>query len=263
MMNSISPHPSAGWKGSFYSVIRFAVVVFSILTAAALPARAQGDSPEISGAIRAAEAGQADSVRKVLPDLIARYQNTPGLLYLQGRLASDGLEAVKFYQSVVDNFPKSEWADDALYRIYQYYYALGLYRTAEQKMQILTRDYPHSVYVTGKPEPVMPKQEERPVRLPAKEQPPSDSPKVQPAPKSAEGGYTLQVGAFSSAANAQKQKSFFEDAGYQVVMNNKTRSGHSVYLVWVGSYKTTDEARTVAKAIKSKFKIDAIIVEKD
>ncbi len=260
MMNMFHPRPQQ--RNSFAS-LTFRLIIVICLFPPAQRLAAQTDAPEISAAIRSAEAGRTDSVRKSLPDLIARYQNTPGLLYLQGRLATDGLEAVKFYQSVVDNFPKSEWADDALYRIYQYYYALGLYRTAEQKMQQLTRDYPRSVYVTGKPEPVLPRQEEQPVRLPVSDSAPPDT--VKPAAaqtRPASAGYVLQVGAFSSAANAQKQKTFFEDAGYQVQINNKTRSGRSVYLVWVGSFSTTDDARTAARTIKSKYKIDAIIVER-
>ena len=72
-----------------------------------------------------------------LPALLSKYPNHPGVLYLQGLLTKEGAEAVRIYQSIVDNFPKSEWADDAVYKTYQFYYSLGLFRTAELKMNQL------------------------------------------------------------------------------------------------------------------------------
>jgi len=225
---------------------------------------AQTAEEEITSAIAKVEKGQYDEVRKQLPDLISKYQNNAGIMYLQGRLATDGIEAVKFYQSVVDNFPKSQWAEDALYRAYQYYYSLGLYRTAELKMQQLKKDYPDSPHLKGREEAKLPTQEEKPVNLPTKEAVSADtqaaaSPAKQaPAPEP----YALQVGAFSTSANADKQKSYFEDLGYTVEVVNKIRGGRSLYLVWVGSFKTADEALRSGREIKTKYKIDSIIVER-
>lgn len=234
---------------------------------------AQDANDEIHSCIRKINQGQVDEVKKAMPDLVAKYQNTPGLLYLQGLIASDGIEAVKFYQSVVDNFPKSEWADDALYRIYQYYYALGLYKTAELKLQQLKKEYPHSSHVTGKSEVKLPIQEEVLVILPKKDTIVVDSPKVVSTPppststlpgpaQASSQNYTLQVGAFSTIVNAEKQKDFFEDLGYQAEITNKVRGGRSLHLVWVGNFKTADEAMRFAKEMKSKYKIESIVVEK-
>jgi len=233
---------------------------------------AQASSDEISSYIRKLDQGQTDDVKRAMPDLVAKYQNTAGLLYLQGRISSDGIEGIKFYQSVVDNFPKSEWAADALHRIYQYYYALGLYKTAELKLQQLKKDYPNSALVTGKPEVPLPKQEDASVNLATKDTIVVDSPKivsttppsppaqnVSPTPSQ---NYTLQVGAFSTVANAEKQRDFFEDSGYSAEITNKVRSGRSLHLVWVGNFKTPDDAIRLGKEIKTKYKIDSIVVEK-
>ncbi len=224
---------------------------------------AQITDEEVRTAIEKVDQGASEDVKKILPDLISKYQNTPGMIYLQGRLASDGVEAVKFYQGVVDNFPKSEWSDDALIRIYQYYYSLGLYRTADLKMQQLKKEYPNSSYVTGKSEIKLPRQEETPVKLPKKEIVSVDTQQIAKTqtPTNA-GSYTLQAGAFSTLANAEKQKAFFEDLGYSVEITNKIRSGLSMYLVWIGSFKTIQHARTTGKEIKSKYKIDTMIIEK-
>src|SRR5262245_5448003 len=100
-----------------YSVLNALVVLACFLALAVPRLSAQTKGDEVKSYIKSLDQGHAEEVRKALPDLITKYQNTPELLYLQGRLASDGIEAVKFYQSVVDNFPKSEYADNALYRI--------------------------------------------------------------------------------------------------------------------------------------------------
>jgi len=226
-------------------------------------ADAQSPDDEIRSAIEKIDAGETDSVRTILPDLIAKYQNNPGIMYIQGRLATDGIEAVKFYQGIVDNFPKSEWADDALYRIYQYYYSLGLYRTADLKMQQLKKEYPSSQYLTGTVVPKLPTKEEPPVKLPQKEITPPDTQQVtQPVLTPVSRPYTVQVGAFSTAPKAEKQKSFFEDRGYSVEVTNKIRAGKSFYLVWVGNFESVEEARATVRDIKKKYKIDSMIVEK-
>ncbi|HUL45359.1 MAG TPA: SPOR domain-containing protein [Bacteroidota bacterium] len=226
------------------------------------------DEGEIRSYLERIDQGGADSVRKILPDLIAKYQNTPGIMYLQGRLATDGIEAVKFYQGVVDNFPKSEWASDALYRIYQYYYALGLYKTADLKMQQLKKDYPNSIYVTGKPAAEkVPKHEPPPVKLPTPEPAAPDTQQnvkapAQSQPQTQATSYVLQTGAFSTLSNAQKQKNYFQELGYSVDINNKIRGNRSLYLVWVGGYKSVEEARAAVKEIRTKYNVESIIVQR-
>ena len=252
-------------------------------------ARAQETTDELRTAISRVEQGQADEVKRQLPDLAAKYQNNPGILYLQGRLASDGIEGVKFYQSIVDNFPKSEYADDALYHMYQYYYALGLYRTAELKMEQLKRDYADSPYAGGRGSVAkLPAVEEPAVRVAAKDDtttsgaaqappvtPPTSTPSVPApsAPSNTSTGtpsmavpstrpYTLQTGAFSTAANAEKQKNFFEVKGYTVEITNKVRGGRSLFLVWVGSYGSADEAKRAGRDVRTKYNVESIVVER-
>ncbi len=252
------------------------VIVLVIVTNCFLLFGQTGDD-EIKDYIGKVNKGQREEVRQELPRLVAKYQSNPNVLYLQGRLSSDGVEAVKFYQSVVDNFPKSEWADEALYRIYQYYYAMGLYRAAELKMQQLQKDYPHSAYAHTASGIKLPEKDEIAVNLPSKEPTTVTAPEtsvVQPGtavvsskpvatkPAGSSGQYTLQVGAFSSAANAEKQKNFFEEQGYAVEITNKVRNGRSLYLVWVGNYQTADQAKLTGRQVRTKYKIDSIVVER-
>src|SRR5437867_10306668 len=98
----------------------FTLFVFcSLLFGLGTPLRAQSIDAEVASYLEKIEKGQNEEVRKVLPDLAAKHPNNPGVMYLQGKLSSNGVEAAKYYQTVVDNFPRSEWADDALFGLYQ------------------------------------------------------------------------------------------------------------------------------------------------
>ena len=230
---------------------------------------AQGADAEIASQVKMIEEGRVEQVKLGLPALIAKYQNDPGILYLQGRLAKNGIEAAKFYQSVLDNYPKSGWADDALYRIYLYYYSLGLSRTAELKMQQLRKEYPNSSYIKEKLAVDTSEGEER-APLIMNPTPPQSVDTTPPRPihvreTGSEGGassgaYAIQVGAFSSVENATKLRSFLEELGYPVEVQNKVRGGRSLYLVWVGSFATADEARRFGAEIKAKHNVESIVV---
>ena len=193
--------------------------------------------------------GQVDEVKAELPSLLTKYQNDPGVLYLQGLLANDGSDAVKIFQSVLDNFPKSEWADDAFYRIYQYYYALGLYKTADQKYGQLRQRYPNSPYLAHETRGGVSQQTEE-----------AENPK---SPRESGGGtFAVQVGAFSSIGNANKQKKFLHNIGHPIEVLNKVKRGKSFYLVWIGNFKSYDDARKFSTEVKGRYKIEPIVVER-
>jgi len=272
----------------------FALVIFSTMFLFVSPAFSgqSTDTAQIRDLVAKLEKGDTDAVKAALPDLIARYQNDPGVIYLQARVATDGIEAAKFYQSILDNFPTSEWADDALYHLYQYYYAMGLYKTADLKLQQLRKEYPQSEFLTdrgstpvgtaagdnvGKPAavdtsraaasgaPPAPEdtQATRGVTPPAPVPPGGDAPaRTDPGTPASSLPYTLQTGAFSTSENAQKQKVFFEDRGYSVEVTNRVRGGRSLHLVWVGSFASADEARVTLREIQSKYNITPIVVER-
>lgn len=211
------------------------------------------------------EQGEAERVLTESASLMSSSPNHPGVLYLQGRLAEDGTEAVKLYQTILDNFPKSEWADDALYNTYQYYYAVGLYRTADLKLVQLKKNYPDSPYLSGKSPATISQSEKVVTPMPAVELPPTPptteirKPALEPIVSAS---YTIQVGAFSTLANAEKLKSFFDNLGYDVEVANRVRAGKKLFLVWVGSFQTAEDAVKLAFDIKQKYKIEAITVQR-
>lgn len=218
-----------------------------------LAAQATSNEPDIRRRLEMIEKGQADAVRAELPSLMTNYQNNPGVMYLQAVLTTDGSEAAKLYQNIVDNFPKGEWGDDALYKLYQYYYSIGLYKTADQKLAQLKEEYPFSAYAAEKSPAVEEKQA-------AKEKPTVVKPKGT-VPKFAT-NFTVQVGAFSTMQNAGELKSKFEKEGYQSNIFTIVSNGKKLYKVWVGEFQTYDEAKAFTVEIKNKFNLISIVVSR-
>ena len=216
--------------------------------------------PDIQGYLDKIQRGQADQVKAELPNLLSRHQRHPGLIFLQGMLTSDGAEAAKIFQSVVDNFPQSEWADDALYKVYQFYYSLGLYKTAEGKRAELRKKYPESEYVTGKKEaPIAARATRRPA--PGAPQPASGAqPPTRPKAVSTGSVYSVQVGAFREMQNASSLKNFFQGEGYEVEVRSKVRDGQSLHAVWVGSFAALKDARRFSGDLQAKYRLDSFVV---
>lgn len=214
--------------------------------------RAQGADADVAKYMAMIASGQTETVKADIPALLSKYPNDPGVLYLQGLTTTEGAEAVRIYQSIVDNFPSSEWADDALYRVYQFYYSLGLYRTAELKMAQLKKNYPASRYLTGGSDAETKQLTEERPSVPVA---------AEPGPSGVE-RFTLQVGAYITAANAEKQKAVFDTLGYPVEVINRVKDGRSLFLVLVGTYGSAIEAKEKGAEIKKLHNVDSIVTTK-
>jgi len=211
-----------------------------------------GASPDIQRRLEMIERGQAEAVRAELPGLMTNFQNHPGVLYLQGILTSDGTEAAKIYQSVIDNFPKSEWADDALFKLYQYYYSIGLYKTGDQKLQQLRQEYPFSAYAgNAKSEEGKTAPEEAPARVASQ----NPIQKYQTL-------FTVQVGAFSTLQNAEELRTRFDRENYSSNIFTIVNNGRKLHKVWVGEFQTYEDAKRFTGEIRSKFNLESIVVSR-
>jgi cell division septation protein DedD len=249
-------------------------IIVALLCVVSTTCIAQSTEPDIRKYVAQVNNGNVDDVRRELPSLLTKYPNNPGVMYLQGLVSREGSEAIRTYQSIVDNFPTSEWADDALYRVYQFYYALGLYRTAEIKMKQLVEKYPDSPFAKGGTEAAA-AQKAAPVEepkldvpAPAETHPQTPPPAAQPSTEPAAADTTmaarfvLQVGAFGVQNNAETLKDRFEAAGYPVEMISKVKDTRALFLVWVGNYATYEEARTAGQDVKRKMGLDAIVISR-
>lgn len=229
------------------------IACFALAISFASAQSLKGGEPDIQRRLQMIERGQAEAVKAEIPTLMTNFQNHPGVLYLQGVLTTDGTEAVKIYQSIVDNFPQSEWADDALYKLYQYYYSIGLYKTADQKLAQLKRDFPFSTYAAD--QLVAEETKAAPPEIPAVVKQPGKVEKFTTL-------FTVQVGTFSVMQNAEELKQKFEKEGYTSTIFTVVTNGKKLHKVWVGEFQKPDEAKRFSATIKKKFNVDSIVVSR-
>src|SRR2546428_190794 len=145
----------AGGGGGNWRARRMAgwAVGAALLTAALVTAyppirlSAQSD-PRLQAAVQLAQAGRLDSARLVVRRLLAALSPAdsayPEALYTSAMLAADASTAATNLQRIVVEFGRSPWADDALLRLTQLYFAQGDPAATVQAAERMRRDYPDS-----------------------------------------------------------------------------------------------------------------------
>jgi len=203
---------------------------------------------DIVAYLKQIENGEKSKVEEKLPDLKKEYPNSPSLMFLDGVLTENGQDAVAIYSKIVDYYPYSKYADAALYRIYSYYYALGLYDTAKKQLDKLKKNYPESPYI---------KIAEKKIPSDDEGSPGEQKPDVK---KQIDYKYTIQAGAFSKIENAQSLKKDFEDSGFFSEIKEKVVGGTTFEVVYVGKFATENEAKNFLQVVNSEFKLKGRVV---
>lgn len=202
------------------------------------------------------ENGRADEVRNELIGLKERYSDDPSVMFLEGVLTENGQKAVVIYQKVVDEYPDSKYADAALYRIYSYYYALGLYESATEKLNKLITDYPNSPYIK------IAKQNQLPVNPEITQEDEADTTQQKNEDvKSAEYKFTIQAGAFSNNENAESLQLKFEKSGIFSEIKDKLVAGTTFHVVYVGKFITEYDAESFLMTINDKFELSGRVIQ--
>jgi tetratricopeptide (TPR) repeat protein len=85
-----------------------------------------------------------DEIKARIQELEKDERQTATVLFLKAAIESDGKIALSLYEQVLQNYPKSSYADDARLKIGQYYFMLGVFSLAEEQFRELIRQYPNS-----------------------------------------------------------------------------------------------------------------------
>ena len=54
--------------------------------------------------------GQSEGVKENLPELISKYPNDPGVMYLQALLTTNGMKSLELYAKILEKFPESKFS---------------------------------------------------------------------------------------------------------------------------------------------------------
>ena len=71
--------------------------------------------------------GFRDSVAISLPMIEQEYPNNSSVMYLKGLLETDGEKAMTIFSKLYNTHPTSDYGDDAVMKVAEYYYVAGLY----------------------------------------------------------------------------------------------------------------------------------------
>ena len=203
--------------------------------------------------LKAIENGNLGQARDALVDLKEKKPNDPSIMFLDAVLKENGQEAVVIYQDIVDNYPKSKYADAALYRIFSYYYALGLYDTSKEKLKQLKEAYPESPYINIANQNLSALENsevgEKETRKDINESTPLET-----------YNFTIQAGAFTNLDNANKLFNEFENAGIYCQLGEKTVAGTTFHVVFAGKFQKYEDAENFLQVVNSRFKLNGSIV---
>lgn len=222
--------------------------------------------------------GQKDGVNENLPELISKYPNDPGVLYLQGLLTMDGMKSLEIYSSIIEKFPKSKYSPAAAMKIGEYFYARGLYTQAARQLCQIPRSYPRypdiqrvldltvssflavgeedsARYYVGIYQGMFPDLNVNGYGFSTTNQPTKPmnfKSKLMEEPKP----YIVQIGAFGNFGNAKRLKLQVSQIGYNVEIVPVEINGSKFHAVRVVRYKNKSEAERVGIVIKKKLGID-------
>jgi len=200
--------------------------------------------------IEAYDRGDLQTVREYLATAPSETAET---LFLRAALMTDAEGAVEIYRKIVLTYPESPLSQRAMDRIRQYFYAQGKYDKAAEFEKALQNYRP--------PKPSL-EETKTPILAAETEVKTADSsgPAVDTHVKSNIKGYYLQVGAFSSAANANKLKSDLQKAGFQVEILAPGSGSNRFHTVRVIGFTHEKEALAAAEDLRRKYKLSPILV---
>ena len=238
-------------KLNFYSLpILLSLIIFT--------GKVHSQEVDIVPYLKAIENGNIGQAKEALFDLKEKNPADPSVMFLDAVLKENGQEAVVIYQDIVDNYPKSKYADAALYRIFSYYYALGLYETAQEKLKQLKTSYPTSPYIQVAEQNLsaLEKTEE------IKTEPKFEETKSEETKQKVEEDYkfTIQAGAFTNLDNAKKLISEFESAGIYSSLGEKVVGGTTFHIVYAGKFEKYEDAENFLQVVNSRYKVNGSIV---
>lgn len=264
---------------------RFGLSCASLLVAALLmPAHLRSQITEDE--IKAMLAGNAlSAVRAKVAEASRQDPASPVAAYYHALLEENGETALARFQEVVRKFSSSPYAGRARYQIGQYYFARGNYRRAREAYLELVRSSPASelaapaAYHAAKALAILgenaaarqeltafvqqyPQDKLAPLaRQDLDELPPAPLPTARKATPAAKSAFTVQTGAFVQKPNAVAQQKRFRQAGHKVMVREKRDGNTKYYVVWVGEFRTREQAREFAERLNRKHKVKGSVVQ--
>ncbi len=223
--------------------------------------------------------GKTEGVRENLPELISKYPNNAGVIYIKALMTEDGQSSIDTYSEIIKKYPDTRYAPYAAMKIGEYFYAKGLYTQASKLLKNIPLKYPrfrdiqratnlmiNSFNAIGEADSaqyygliiksMFPKIDIGIDNFNEKNKPLAQVFDFNKKKRTDLGPYVVQVGAFSTKENAKKLKMQISQLGHDVSIRNIDSNGRTLYAVRVNRFKTKNRAENIGKDIKSKIGVD-------
>ncbi len=193
---------------------------------------------DVDAILKEIEKGNTSQAESMLADYKIKNPLAFEVLFLEALLTQNADDAIKKYLQLYEKYPNNKYSDLILYRIYSYYYAIGLYKNAEKYFKELKEKCPHSSYISK-----------------------NSINNAKPDERFNSHRFTIQAGAFLNPDNAKKLNEILKKEGYDSEIINKEIGGSVLSIVNCGKFLTKDEADRVLFELENKFNIKGRIVE--
>ncbi len=204
--------------------------------------------------LKSIEEGEINTAKEGLNTLKKNNPNDPSVIFLDAVLTEEGEAALKKYQTIYEQHPKSNYADASLYRVFSYYFSLGVYQRAEELHNKLKTDYPSSPYIRAADRSI-PDQADivksEPAAIPQKQ--------ITEEPTGSY-NFTIQAGAFLNLENAQNLADEIKKDGYPVELGTKSVGGSLLNIVTFGRLQNETEADPLLSYLKNKFDLNGRVI---
>jgi len=205
--------------------------------------------------LKAIEDGEANKAISGLNELKKTNPNDPSVIFLDAVLTEDGESALTKYKTIYEQHPNSNYADAALYRVFSYYYSLGVYNRAEGLLTKLKSEYPNSPYIRAANRTIPDE-----INTIAETTPPSPSVQSAVSDNNDNYNFTIQAGAFLNIENAKNLLNEIKKDGYPGELGTKSVGGSLLNIVMFGHLQTETEAQPLITYLKDKFNLNGRVI---
>jgi len=191
---------------------------------------------DITEALNTIDNGNIQKAESMLLKFKSENPSDPSVLYLDALLTKNGEEALKKYLYLYEKFPNHKFNDAVLFKIFSYYYSIGLYKTASKYLNELKNKFPESSFLNyanrNLPDSI-----------------PIDNKK-----------FTIQAGAFLLSDNAKRLSEIMKKDGYYTEITSKVVGGSILTVVNCGQFSSEEEANKTLIELEEKYKIKGRII---
>ena len=119
------------------SIIFYAFILFTLVYS----------QSELDNLIKEVYSGKTENAINAMPRLKKEFSELPSLIFLDALIDEDIEDSIEKYKIFFKYYESSEYADDAIMKISEYYYTKGLYVESSRWLKKINLYYPNSEHI--------------------------------------------------------------------------------------------------------------------